>query len=102
MKTSRILTIPFTSMVATTIASPDALPMGVKVFERDGETIPNALRARGLDPRCWKCVDQCGKCTINHGSCYAEDPPLKCTALGVVTTADLDASARVTLARRPV
>lgn len=39
MKTAGILTIIFTSMAATTIASPNALPMGVEVVERDGKTI---------------------------------------------------------------
>ena len=100
MKTTGIFTILFTSMAATAIASPNALPMGVEVVERDGKTIvrevvcppslvhttgltsetnvisqPHALLSRGLEPRCRECVGQGGKCTIGDGSCYAEDPP---------------------------
>ncbi|KAM0364797.1 hypothetical protein ACHAPK_010189 [Fusarium culmorum] len=79
MKTTGLLTILFTSMAATAIASPNALPMGVEVVERDGKTIvrevPHALLSRGLEPRCRECVGQGGSCTIGDGSCYAEDPP---------------------------
>ncbi|KAF0640965.1 hypothetical protein FPSE5266_03272 [Fusarium pseudograminearum] len=86
MKTTGLLTILFSSMAATAIASPNALPMGVEVVERDGKTIvrevPHALLSRGLEPRCRECVGQGGSCTIGDGSCYAEDPPLYCTWCG--------------------
>lgn len=38
MKTTGLLTLLFTSMAATAIASPNALPMGVEVVEIDGKT----------------------------------------------------------------
>ncbi|KAF4437911.1 NLS2 [Fusarium austroafricanum] len=88
MKTTGILSLLFTSMAATVIASPNAMPMGVEVVERDGKTIvrevPHALlESRGdLAPRCRECVGQGGRCTIGDGSCYAEDPPLYCTWCG--------------------
>lgn len=56
MKTTGLLTILFTSMAATAIASPNALPMGVEVVERDGKTIvrevvilPNHITGRISD-----------------------------------------------------
>ncbi|KAG5659908.1 hypothetical protein KAF25_003430 [Fusarium avenaceum] len=83
MKATGLLTLLFTSMAATAIASPNALPMGVEVVEIDGKTtvreVPHALLGRGLDKRCRECVGQGGSCTIGDGSCYAEDPPLYCT-----------------------
>ncbi|KAK7428191.1 hypothetical protein QQZ08_005257 [Neonectria magnoliae] len=66
-------------MAATSGASPNSLPMGVEVVERDGRTIvrevPHQLLGRGLEARCRECVGQGDKCTIGDGSCYAEDPP---------------------------
>jgi hypothetical protein len=38
MKTTGLLTLLFTSMAATAIAGPNALPMGVEVVEIDGKT----------------------------------------------------------------
>ncbi|KAF4967408.1 hypothetical protein FZEAL_10535 [Fusarium zealandicum] len=80
MKTTSILMTLLSTMAATAIASPNALPMGVEVVERDGKTIvrevPHALLSRGLEPRCRECVGQGGSCTIGDGSCYAENPPL--------------------------
>lgn len=38
MKATGLLTLLFTSMAATAIASPNALPMGVEVVEIDGKT----------------------------------------------------------------
>lgn len=56
MKTTGLLAILFTSMAATAIASPNALPMGVEVVERDGKTIvrevvilPNHITGRTSD-----------------------------------------------------